>query len=181
MMNKRNTRSTGAYKLRMEKDCYYVWCAGSCDYGHKDRYSGGAYITQHNEETIERYHISEPHTTEFRMILTAMIHAMEMIPEGARIVFVTNVSYILQNWDKIPTDTSANADLIKACIALKDRHHTVSVKVVPFHKYALMTSTHELARQAMLGKRKSMPSSATRTSCIHASNGTMDIGLHCRH
>ena len=140
-------------KLRMQPGVYYVWCGGSCDYGHAERCSGGAYIMQKEEETIETYTLSEEHTTEFRMILSVMIHAMEVIPAGSNIVFLTNASYIQQNFDKMPTDKSANADLISQCIALKEKHRSISVKIIPFHKYPLLPQTHEMAHEAMLRRR----------------------------
>jgi ribonuclease HI len=140
-------------KLRMLPDFYYVWCGGSCDYGHAERYSGGAYIMQKDEEIVETYTLSEEHTTEFRMILSVMIHALEVLPAGSDIVFLTNASYIQQNFDKMPTDKSANADLISRCIALKEKHHSLSVKIVPFHKYPLLPQTHEMAHEAMKKRR----------------------------
>ena len=113
-----------------------------------------AYIMQRNDETLDTYVISDDHTTEFRMILSVMIHAMDVIHEGADIVFLTNVSYIQQNYDKVPTDKSANADLINECIALKAKHNSVTVKIVPFHKYPLLPATHQLAHDAMTNRRK---------------------------
>ncbi len=109
---------------------------------------------QKDDEVIETYLISDDHTTEFRMILSVMIHAMEVIPEGSSIVFLTNVSYIQQNYDKTPTDKSANSDLIKECISIKEKHNNVEVKIIPFHKYALLPQTHELAHEAMMNLRK---------------------------
>ena len=141
------------YKLRTTPDTHYVWVAGSCDYAHEERCSGGAYLMQMNDETIERYVISDDHTTEFRMILSVMIHAMQVLPANSDIVFLTNVSYILQNWDRQPTDKSANADLINECLSEKERHHSVTVKLVPFHKYQLLPMTHELAHEAMINHR----------------------------
>lgn len=141
------------HKLRMVSGTYYVWCGGSCDYGHEERCSGGAYIMQKDNAVIETYVISEDHTTEFRMILSVMIHAMETIPENSDIVFLTNVSYIQQNFDKKPTETSANADLIYNCIGLKAKHNSITVKIVPFHKYPLLPKTHELAHEAMKNHR----------------------------
>lgn len=134
----------------------YVWVGGSCDYGHEERCSGGAYIMMKDDEVMETYSVSDDHTTEFRMIFTVMIHAMEVIPEGADIVFLTNVSYIQQNYDKRPTETSANADLITECINLKSKHHSVEVKGVPFHKYPQLPETHEMAHEAMLRHRKNL-------------------------
>jgi hypothetical protein len=109
---------------------------------------------QLNDETIDSYVISDDHTTEFRMILSVMIHAMQVLPDNSDIVFLTNVSYILQNWDRQPTDTSANADLIYMCLSEKERHHSITVKLVPFHKYQLLSMTHESAHEAMINHRK---------------------------
>ena len=108
---------------------------------------------QKDDEVIETYVISDDHTTEFRMILSVMIHAMEVIPKGSDIIFLTNVSYIQQNYDKTPTDKSANGDLIKECISIKEKHNNVEVKIIPFHKYALLPQTHELAHEAMMKHR----------------------------
>lgn len=142
--------------LRMNPETYYVWIGGSCDYGHEERCSGGTYIMQLNNETIETYTISDDHTTEFRMILSVMIHAMEVVPEASNIVFITNVAYILQNYDKQPSETSLNADLITRCISLKERHNSVSIKIIPFHKYPLLAETHEMAHQAMQNHRNTL-------------------------
>ena len=154
MLLNKEMKQQKEHKLKMTADTYYVWCGGSCDYGHEERCSGGAYIMQKNDETLETYVISDDHTTEFRMILSVMIHAMEIIPEDADIVFLTNVSYIQQNFDKAPTDKSANADLINECIALKAKHNSVSVKIIPFHKFPLLPETHDLAHEAMINRRK---------------------------
>ena len=141
----------------MKPDTYYIWCGGSCNYASKRRESGGAYIMEKEGMPAETYVISDIETTEFRMILQVMIHAMEVIPENAEIVFLTNVAYI-QNFDAPPTDKSSNADLIQQCISLKEKHRQVSVKVVSYHKYPQLPRTHELAHQAMkkiMEKRKS--------------------------
>lgn len=132
---------------------YYVWCAGSCDYGHAERCSGGAYIMQRDDEVIETYVISDDHTTEYRMILSVMIHALQTVPEGSTIVFMTNVQYIQQNFDKEPTEKSANPDLIQECIALKSHHTSVSVKLIPYHKFPQLPLTHDMAHEAMMKRR----------------------------
>lgn len=138
----------GKVAFHMKPDTYYIWCGGSCNYASKRRESGGAYIMEKEGMTSETYVISDIETTEFRMILKVMIHAMEVISDGAEIVFLTNVAYI-QNFDVTPTDKSANADLIKQCISLKERHRQVSVKVVSYHKYPQLPQTHEMAHEAM--------------------------------
>ncbi len=113
-------------KLRMDAGTYYVWVGGSCDYAHKERAGGGAYIMQKDGRVIDTYATAGLATTEFRMMLTVMLHAMATISEGSNIVFLTNVSYI-QNFDKEPTDSSANVDLIRECIATKRRHSSAVV------------------------------------------------------
>jgi len=141
------------HKMRMVPGTYYVWVAGSCDYGHEERCSGGAYVMEKDGELIEKFVIADDHTTEFRMILSVMIHAMETLPESADIVFLTNVSYIQQNYDKEPTDKSSNAELISACRLWKARHSSVNVKLLPYHKYHQLPYAHELAHEAMIDHR----------------------------
>ena len=127
-------------KLRMDADTYYVWVGGSCDYAHKERAGGGAYIMEKDNEVIDTYVTADIGTTEFRMMLTVVLHAMETLPEGSSVVFLTNVSYI-HNFDKEPTDSSANADLIRECIAAKRRHSSAVVRVIPYHKYHQLPDT----------------------------------------
>ena len=142
--------------MRTNPGTHYVWVAGSCDYSHEERCSVGAYLMQLNDKTIESDAISDDHTTEFRMILSAMIHAMQVLPADSDIVFLTNVSYIQQNWDRQPTDKSANANLIGECLTERERHHSVTVKLVPFHKSHLLLMTHELAHEAMIKHRNKL-------------------------
>ena len=149
MINKKRQDITKSkVTFRMKPATYYIWCGGSCNYASKRRESGGAYIMEKEGMPSETYVISDIETTEFRMILRVMIHAMEVIPANAEIVFLTNVAYI-QNFDASPTDKSANADLIQQCISLKEKHRQVSVKVVSYHKYLQLPRTHKLAHQAM--------------------------------
>lgn len=146
--NKKQDITKSKITFRMRPDTYYIWCGGSCNYSSKRRESGGAYIMEKEGMPSETYVISDIETTEFRMILRVMIHAMEVIPENAEIVFLTNVAYI-QNFDAPPTDKSANADFIQQCINLKEKHRQVSVKIVSYHKYPQLPRTHELAHEAM--------------------------------
>ena len=139
-------------KLRMDASTYYVWVGGSCDYAHKERAGGGAYIMEMNDKVIDTYVTADLGTTEFRMMLTVMLHAIANITEGSSIVFLTNVSYI-QNFDKEPTDSSANADLIRECIAAKRKHSSVVVRIIPYHKYHQLPDTHDMAHEAMLKLR----------------------------
>ena len=147
-MGKERQKQQKEHKLRMTPGTYYVWCGGSWDYGHEERCSGGAYIMQKDDAVIDQYVIADDHTTEFRMILSVMIHVMEIVPEGSDIVFLTNAAYI-QNFDKTPTPRSANPDLIAKCIEAKQRHNSVSVKIVQYHKCPLLIETHELSTEAM--------------------------------
>lgn len=97
---------------------------------------------------LATYVVSDTDTTEFRMILTVMIHALKTLPEDSDIIFMTNVSYI-QNFDITPTEKTANADLIQECIAAKLHHNEVKVKIVSYHKYPQLPETHRLAHEAM--------------------------------
>ena len=134
-------------KMRMEPDTYYVWVGGSCDYAHKERSGGGAYIMEKDNKVIDSYVISDFNTTEFRMMLTVMLHAMATIPQNSNIVFLTNVAYI-QNFDNLK-DGAANTDLISQCIEAKIRLNSVRIKIVGYHKYHQLPDTHEMAHQAM--------------------------------
>lgn len=133
----------------MTKDAttYYVWIGGSCDYGHKERAGGAAVVIEHNGKIIKDV-ITDLHTTEFRMMLTLMVKVMNELPENSDILFLTNAAYI-QNFDKEPTQKSANPDLIAQCIESKLRHNSVSVKIVQYHKTPLLIETHDTSTEAM--------------------------------
>lgn len=134
-------------------DAYRIWVGGSTDYAHKDRPGAAAYIIEHEGRTVDTYIETDWNTTEFRMILTVILHAMRTLPEGSLLIFLTNVAYI-QNFDKPPTDKSANADLIEQCIALKSQHSSVSVQLVTYHKFPNLLATHQMAHEAMLRLRR---------------------------
>ena len=134
----------------MTKDAttYYVWIGGSCDYGHKERAGGAAVVIEHNGKIISKDGIADLHTTEFRMMLTLMVKVMNELAECSDILFLTNAAYI-QNFDKAPTPKSANPDLIAKCIEAKQRHNSVSVKIVQYHKSPLLMETHDTSTEAM--------------------------------
>ena len=134
----------------MSKDAttYYVWIGGSCDYGHKERAGGAAVVIEHNGKIISKDLIADLHTTEFRMMLTLMVKVMNELPEDSDILFLTNAAYI-QNFDKEPTQKFANPDLIAQCIESKQRHNSVSVKIVQYHKSPLLIETHDTSTEAM--------------------------------
>lgn len=133
----------------MLPDTYYVWVGASCDYAHEDRASAGAYIMEQNGKVVDTYVTADHHATEFRMMLTVMIHAMETLPPHSSIVFLTNVAYI-QNFDKQPAEGAANQDLILECISAKERHDNVSVKIVSYHKFSQLPETHKMAHEVMI-------------------------------
>lgn len=131
---------------------YKIWIGGSCDYEHKDRAGAAACIIECEGQTIRKDVVSDLHTTEFRMMLTLMVKTMAELPEGSELVFLTNAAYI-QNFDTPPTSKSANPDLILQCIEEKKRHHSVNVKIVPYHKSPLLIETHERSTEAMKALR----------------------------
>lgn len=132
---------------------YKIWIGGSCDYGHKERAGAAACIIECDGQTISKDVVSDLHTTEFRMMLTLMVKTMEELPEDSELVFLTNAAYI-QNFDTPPTSKSANPDLILQCINEKKRHHSVSVRIVPYYKSPLLIETHDLSTEAMKELRK---------------------------
>ena len=139
-------------KMRMIDSVYYIWVGGSCDYAHDERAGAAAYIIEKANTEVDHYVIADFHTTEFRMMLHVMIHALNVLPVKSDIVFLTNVAY-LQNFDKMPTETSANSDLILQCIDLKERHASCKVKTVPYHKYIQLQQTHDTAHREMIKLR----------------------------
>lgn len=134
--------------MKQDARTYFVWIGGSCDYGHKERAGGAAIVIENGGSIIRRDVISDLHTTEFRMMLTLMVNVLNELPEGSDILFLTNAAYI-QNFDKEPTEKSANPDLIAQCIESKRRHNSVSVKIVPYHKCPLLIETHDTSTDAM--------------------------------
>lgn len=134
--------------MTQDATTYYVWIGGSCDYGHKERAGGAAVVIEHNGKIISKNVIADLHTTEFRIMLTLMVKMMNELPEGSDILFITNAAYI-QNFDKEPTAKSANPDLIAQCIKSKQRHNSVSVKIVQYHKSPLLKETHVTSTEAM--------------------------------
>ncbi|MCQ2108066.1 MAG: hypothetical protein MJZ05_04800 [Fibrobacter sp.] len=138
-----------------EKNILYIWVGGSCDYGHKERAGGGAYIAQTFEseskdsakaKTIDTYTCAEFDTTEFKMIFKAMNHALEKVgsasnsnselavslPTFSKIIFLSNVQYIL-NFEK---------------------PDNVEVKILPYHKFDQQKEVHDMASNAMRELRK---------------------------
>ena len=140
--------------MTFKASTYYVWLGASCDYAHKERVSSGAYRAELDGKVIGSFICTDDHTTEFRMLLTAMIHAMETLPASSDIVFMTNVAY-LQNFNREPTPDTANADLISRCRDLIPIHASVSVKIVPYHKYPVLSELHQQTHGAMDDYRKS--------------------------
>lgn len=140
--------------MKFEPDVIYVWVGGSCDYGHKERAGGGAYIAEiytggfggrkkSDSTIIGSYTCSEFGTTEFKMIFAAMDHALNIFRTPAdssgqkltnrKIIFLSNVQYILNF----------------------ERPENVDIKILPYHKYPQQQKVHEMASEAMQNLRKS--------------------------
>ena len=107
-----------------------------------------ACIIECDGKTIRKDVVSDLYTTEFRMMLTLMAKTMAELPEDSELVFLTNAAYI-QNFATPPTSKSANPDLILQCIEEKKKHHSVNVKIVPYHKSPLLIETHERSTETM--------------------------------
>lgn len=136
--------------VKFEKDILYIWVGGSCDYGHKERAGGGAYIAEIFEsphgssnnsrssshaqsgKIIDTYTTADFNAKEFQMIFRVMDHALEKfgnnIGTGAvPIVFLSNVQYI-QNYPK---------------------PENVEIKILPYHKFPRQKEVHDMASDAM--------------------------------
>ncbi len=138
--------------MTQNETTYYVWIGGSCDYGHEERAGSAAVIVEHGGVIISRDVISDLNTTEFRIMLTLMVKVMNELPQGSTILFLSNAAYI-QNFDKEPTSKSANSDLITQCIKTTQRHNSVSVKIVQYHKSPLLIETHDTSTETMKSLR----------------------------
>lgn len=162
---RRKAQGREEHTLHMDAGIYYVWVAGSCDYAHQERCSAGAYIMQLDNKLLHTFTLGDSHTTEFRMILSAMVHAMKRVPAGSDIVFLTNVSYIQQNFSREPSDKPrANADLLQECRSMQACHHSATVKLIPFHKYNTLQEANRLAHQAMEEQRNALRNPSTPPS-----------------
>ncbi len=143
--------------MKFEKDILYIWVGGSCDYGHKERAGGGAYIAESFDTetkdgagatTVDTYICADFNTKEFQMIYRAMDHALEKfgvsenrtnsgcLADAAtnsragsltKIVFLSNVQYI-QNYPK---------------------PENVEIKILPYHKFSRQKEVHDMASKAM--------------------------------
>lgn len=130
--------------MKFEKDFLYIWVGGSCDYGHKERAGGGAYIAEifesphsssnnsrgssHEQsgKIIDTYTTADFNTKEFQMIFRVMDHALEKFAHK-KIVFLSNVQYI-QNYPK---------------------PENVEIKILPYHKFPRQKEVHDMASDAM--------------------------------
>lgn len=127
--------------MKFEKNVLYIWVGGSCDYGHKERAGGGAYIAEFfgkdskdgsGATAVDTYTTADFNTKEFQMIFRVMDHALEKfgsnIGTGAvPIVFLSNVQYI-QNYSK---------------------PENVEIKILPYHKFPRQKEVHDMASEAM--------------------------------
>lgn len=136
--------------MKFEKDILYIWVGGSCDYGHKERAGGGAYIAEifesprsssnnsrgssHEQsgKIIDTYTTADFNTKEFQMIFRVMDHALEKLTsligtDVESIIFLSNVQYI-QNYPK---------------------PENVEIKILPYHKFPRQKEVHDMASEAM--------------------------------
>lgn len=120
--------------MKFESGIYYIWVGGSCDYGHKERAGGGAYIAELNGNILDKFTTAEFNTTEFKMIFAAMDHAIEKFI-GSPIVFLSNVQYI-QKYEK---------------------PQNVAIKILPYHKFPQQSDVHQMASEAMRELRNGLP------------------------
>lgn len=155
--------------MKFEKDILYIWVGGSCDYGHKERAGGGAYIAEIYDEllsslsndarcslsnkshgssrdqsakVIDTYTTADFNTKEFQMIYRAMDHALEKFNE--------------QSSTK-PDTPAQQAQFPHKIVFLSNvqyiqnypKHENVEVRILPYHKFSQQKQVHDLASEAM--------------------------------
>lgn len=144
--------------MKFEKNILYIWVGGSCDYGHKERAGGGAYIAEIFEEeskdgsgatVIDTYTTSDFSTKEFQMIYRAMDHALE-------------------KFSTAPDNSEDSGDLADSAAALRTHSFTkiiflsnvqyiqnypkpenVEIRILPYHKFSRQKDVHDMASKAM--------------------------------
>lgn len=98
-----------------------------------------------DDEIIAEEHGSEPHTTNNRMELTAMIAGLRMVPTEAEIDVYTDSQLILniltewapgwkeRGWRKRSSGPIANLELVKEAYELYRQRPRVSIRWIPAH------------------------------------------------
>lgn len=145
--------------MKFEKDFLYIWVGGSCDYGHKERAGGGAYIAEifeaphvfssnesrksspnekqdssHEQsgKIIDTYTTADFNTKEFQMIFRVMDHALEKLTS------------------RIGTDVGSIVFLSNVqYIQNYPKPENVEIKILPYHKFPRQKEVHDMASEAM--------------------------------
>lgn len=145
--------------MKFEKDILYIWVGGSCDYGHKERAGGGAYIAEIYDESlsplsndarssfsnktrsfsreqsakvIDTYTTADFNTKEFQMIFRVMDHALEKFTSHIG----TDVESII---------FLSNVQYIQNY----PKPENVEIKILPYHKFPRQKEVHDMASDAM--------------------------------
>lgn len=145
--------------MKFEKDILYIWVGGSCDYGHKERAGGGAYIAEifeaphvfssnesrksspnekrdssHKQsgKVIDTYTTADFNTKEFQMIFRVMDHALEKFTSHIG----TDVESII---------FLSNVQYIQNY----PKPENVEIKILPYHKFPRQKEVHDMASEAM--------------------------------
>lgn len=158
--------------MKFEKDILYIWVGGSCDYGHKERAGGGAYIAEifeaphvfssnesrkssSNEKrdssheqsgkVINTYTTADFNTKEFQMIYRAMDHALEKFARQIRTCAEPNAT------------SESSADSFTKIVFLSNvqyiqnypKPENVEIKILPYHMFPRQKEVHDMASNAM--------------------------------
>ncbi len=145
--------------MKFEKDSLYIWVGGSCDYSHKERAGGGAYIAEifeaprvfsSNEsrksspnekrdsshaqsgKVIDTYTTADFNTKEFQMIFRVMDHALEKFTShiGTKVGSIVFLTNV-QYIQNYP------------------KPENVEIKILPYHKFPRQKEVHDMASDAM--------------------------------
>ena len=104
---------------------------------------GAVYVV--DDQIVDQAHGSEPHTTNNRMELTAMIHGLRMLPSDTDVTVFTDSQLIVnivtkwadgwkaKGWTKKSTGPIANLELVKEAHALYKQRPGVRLEWIKAH------------------------------------------------
>jgi len=104
---------------------------------------GAVYVV--DDQIVDQAHGSEPHTTNNRMELTAMIHGLRMLPADTDVTVFTDSQLIVnivtkwadgwkaRGWTKKSTGPIANLELVKEAHALYKQRPGVRLEWIKAH------------------------------------------------
>lgn len=147
--------------MKFDSETLYIWVGGSCDYAHKERAGGGAYIAEIYDDSLRplsndahsslsnksrsssreqsatiigTYTTADFNTKEFQMIYRAMDHALAQFGSDSGSAFANRKIVFLSNVQYIQN---------------YPKHENVEIKILPYHMFPQQKQVHDMASNAM--------------------------------